>query len=127
MSKLMKRIVLPETFHPFHGLHQRIFFLETVAHCEGVVDKMHSYFLETVWNEDAVLSEQVRMFKSARLFDPFFLDKILSERDTPALLWEDLEPLLQINGFDRNLLDRMSLQMSGMVKQLKVWLVMNHI
>jgi ribosomal 50S subunit-associated protein YjgA (DUF615 family) len=51
------------------------FFNEAVEHCEEIVRKMHKHFLDKIWNDDADLSEAVKVFKACKMFDPFLFTK----------------------------------------------------
>jgi hypothetical protein len=108
---------------PFPWVTSADFFSSTVEHCEEIVRKIDRYFLLKIWGEDA---EAVKLFKVCRMFDPFYLHKIIMEGQSPSLTWDQLKPLMIINGFTKELLDSMSQEMAPFVAHLTKWRITNH-
>lgn len=83
---------------------------KTLSTAISSVRAMHTYFMEKFWEERGALRSVVSLFKTVRIFCPFFLNNLVEsgEFDEQDGLYKCLSPLKKIKGISTLLLQEMA-------------------
>merc|ERR1711991_1005850 len=106
---------------PFSWTTNHVLQDELKAHARRVAEEMETYMNQKFFLEGAPLHDALQCFKACKLFNPFELVKL------EVVGWNDLTPLLEINGFSKQLLDDMLVEAVEFTVRLKQWCRVNPI